>query len=311
MTLNPHLAFEAAVRGVCPVLEVPFDEDGAVDVPGFDRVVDHVLASGVTSVVWPGFASEFYKLTDAERTLLRGHLLGRVQGHERIHAVIGVAQHSTRVAVAEAVAAAEAGAGALNVLPPYFLVPAREAVLDHLRAILAAVSPLPVIVQYAPSLAPSAIGAADLCHLAGEQPNLRMVKVDSASAGRLIGQLGHADPPLLTMVGYAGITMIDSLRRGASGVQPGCSAVEVYQRIWQLWCEGRTDEAEGLHRRLLPYVVAWMQEMELIIQVEKTVSKERGWIGSDYCRAPGRRLDDAERESIARFLAEFGELLAA
>ena len=301
--------FDAAVRGVCPVLEVPFDDDGEVDVQGFELVVDHVLATGVTSVSWPGFASEFYKLTDAERTLLCQCLLDRVQRHEGTWAIISITQHATRLAVADAVAAAEAGASALNVLPPYFLSPARSAVLNHLRAVLSAVAPLPVIVQYTPQLAPSPVGSADLIALAAEYPNLRMVKVDSAGAGRVIAELRDGAPPLRTMVGYAGITMLDALRRGASGVQPGCSAVEVYQRIWQLWSEGRAEEAEDLHRRLLPYVVAWMQEMELMIQVEKSISKERGWIASDHCRAPGRPLDVGECTSIARFLSEFDDLL--
>jgi len=52
-----------------------------------------------------------------------------------------------------------------------------------------------------------------------------------------------------------------------------------------------------------------MQEVELLIQVEKTISKERGWFGSDHCRAPSRSLDPNEREAVTRFLSEFGELL--
>lgn len=35
----------ALIRGVSPVLEVPFRDDGAVDEPGFARVVDYVLGS--------------------------------------------------------------------------------------------------------------------------------------------------------------------------------------------------------------------------------------------------------------------------
>jgi dihydrodipicolinate synthase/N-acetylneuraminate lyase len=303
-------AFDQAVRGVCPVLESPFDEDGAIDVEGFGRVVAHVLDSGVTCVMWPGFASEFYKLSDDERALLRRSLLERVRSRHSSWAVISVAQHATRLAVEEAVAAAEAGANAVNVLPPYFLSPARAAVLKHLRAVLLAVAPLPVIVQYAPGLAPSPVGSADLTNLAAEHPNLRMVKVDSASAGTAIAALQSGQPPLRTMVGYAGIAMMDALGQGACGVQPGCSFVEIYQRIMQLWEEGLTDDAAVLHHRLLPYVTAWMLELELIIQVEKSISKRRGWIRSDFCRAPGHRLRAEESAGISRFLNEFADLLA-
>jgi dihydrodipicolinate synthase/N-acetylneuraminate lyase len=301
---------QGPIRGVCPVLATPFDDDGAIDVEGFGAVVEHVLASGVGSVMWPGFASEFYKLSDDEAGVLRGCLLelARARG---CPAVISITRHATRLAVRDAVAAAEAGAHSVNVLPPYFLSPSRAAVLDHLGAVLSAVAPLLVIVQQAPGLAPSAIGGVDLTRLAARHHNLAMVKVDSASAGSLIATLLAGQPPLGVMVGYAGITMIESLRQGARGVQPGCSFVEVYQRIWQLWDEGHAEDAASLHERLLPYLARWMAEMELIIQVEKAISKLRGWIGSDHCRAPGRPLAAGESAIVSRFLDEFADLLAA
>lgn len=312
--MTPSLStdgFDAAVRGVCPVLEVPFDDHGALDVEGFDNVVDRVLGCGVTCVMWPGFASEFYKLSDDERTVLRGRLLARVSGQPGTWAIISVARHATRLAVADAVAAADEGAHALNVLPPSFLSPSRDSVLEHLQAILLAVAPVPVIVQYAPGLAPTPVGSADLTCLAAQHPNLRMVKVDIPDAGTVVTELRHGRPSLPTMVGYGGITMIEAARGGAVGVQPGCSFVEVYQRIWRLLEDGHAEEAGDLHQRLLKYVTSWIQEIELIIQVEKSISKKRGWIASEHCRAPRRELDAADRASISRFLSEFAELLPA
>jgi dihydrodipicolinate synthase/N-acetylneuraminate lyase len=55
------------VRGVSPVLEVPFTPDGSIDAEGFRRVVRYVLSTGVTSMMFPGFASEFHKLSEDER----------------------------------------------------------------------------------------------------------------------------------------------------------------------------------------------------------------------------------------------------
>jgi dihydrodipicolinate synthase/N-acetylneuraminate lyase len=294
---------------VVPVLEVPFDDDGALDVADFEQVVDHVLDTGVSAVMWPGFASEFYKLSDSERTLLRDCLLTRVRSRPGTQAIIGITQHASRLALEAAISAAEAGADALNVLPPFLISPARSAVLDHLHSILAAVAPLPVIIQYAPGLAGTSIPVADLTVLAAEHQNFRMVKVDDAAAGPLVAALQTGTPRLDSMVGYAGISMLDALRHGARGVQPGCSFVEVYQQIWYLWQDGRPEDAASLHSRMLPYLTCWMQELELIVQVEKSISQRRGWIRSDHCRAPGRKLDAGESASISRFLAEFAELL--
>lgn len=299
--------FRHLARGICPVIEVPFQASGRIDTEGFDAVVAHLLRSRVTALLWPLFASEFHKLSDAERVGLRRRLLEHVGEHPDVLCVIGVSQHATRLAIEEATAAAEEGAGAINLLPPHFLRPSRSVVLTHLRSVLAAVPDLPVIIQHAPALAVSPLDAADFCMLAADFPNLQMVKVEAQPPGPFITALSAGATPLPAMVGYGGLMMIDGIRRGAVGVQPGCSFVEIYQRIWRRWQEGDGEGAESLHRQLLPYISYWMQEVELIIQVEKTISKKRRLITDDHCRPPGRILDAEENAGIERFLKEFAD----
>ncbi|MEV6105227.1 dihydrodipicolinate synthase family protein [Streptomyces sp. NPDC051940] len=292
------------IRAVCPVLEVPFHADGSLDPGGFDRVLDAVLSTGVTSVMFPGYASEFHKLTAAERELLTRRLLTVTRGIEGFTAVVSVADHATVVAVDSARRAADLGAGALNLLPPHLLSPSADAVRDHLATVLAAVDPLPVVLQYAPAQTGTALDAAAIDALAAEHANLRYVKVESAPPGRLIEALR-----LPALVGYAGLQLPDALRRGAVGVQPGCSFTELYVRIWELWHRGDEVGALGLHTALLPYLSYWMQHVELIVAAEKEISVRRGWFGSAHCRAPGWRLDRRELGMVDRFMAEFGGLL--
>jgi dihydrodipicolinate synthase/N-acetylneuraminate lyase len=111
------------------------------------------------------------------------------------------------------------------------------------------------------------------------------------------------------MVGYAGLHLIDALERGAVGVQPGCSFVEVYLEIWRRWASGDGDGAAALHRRLLPFLTYAMSGIELVIAMEKRISVRRGWFASDHCRAPGCVLDDHERRLVDALLDEFGDLL--
>lgn len=289
-------------HGISPVLEVPFHDDGRLDTAGFGTVIDRVTATGVESVMFPGFASEFHKLDTAERETLCSLLLER-----DVPAIISVPDHATYHAVRHAVAAVERGAAGINVLPPHQLGPSREAVIGHLRQVLRAVAPTPVVVQYAPAQTGTALDAATLRELAAEHANLAMVKVESVPPGRLIAALAATDGPgrpLPAMVGYAGLQMIDALRRGAVGVQPGCSFTELYVEIWRLWTIDQ-DAAVALHTRLAPYLSYWMQGVELIVAVEKEISRRRGWFGSAHCRAPGYRLDAEELTMIDRFCAGF------
>lgn len=298
------------VEGVCPVVETPFTADERVDVEAFATLADRLAGTGVRSVMFPGFASEFYKLTDAERDELTGILISRLHAAD-VKVVASVPDHATRIAVARAERAVELGADMVNILPPHAHGPSGAAVRTHVREVLAAIGSTPAILQYAPAQTGTALDAAAIARMSEENPNLVQVKVESTPPGQLISALGEAAPQLSCVVGYAGVQLVDALRRGAVGVQPGCSFPELYVRVCDLWARGEEDAAAAEHARLLPYISYWMQSVELIIAAEKEISRRRGWIPTGVCRAPARALDAEELRMIDRFFDEFGASLAA
>ncbi|GAB2682161.1 dihydrodipicolinate synthase family protein [Kribbella swartbergensis] len=297
------------VRGVSPVLEVPFTAEGAVDHDGFDRVVRYVLSTGVTSMMFPGFASEFHKLSEQERRDLTEILLSHTRDRDDVAAIVAVQDHATQLAVGRAEAAVAAGADLINLLPPHFLSPSRRALVQHVRTVLSAVDPVPVVLQYAPTETGTSLDAGVLRSIAAEHGNLRLVKVESSPPGPLIAELAAGSPSLPAVEGYAGVQLPDAVRRGAVGTQPGCSFTEIYVEIWQRLTGG--DEAGGLdlHRRLLPYISYWMLDTERIIAVEKLVSVRRGLFSSAFCREPAHHLDAEEITMVGRFLREFATFL--
>jgi len=297
------------VRGVSPVLEVPFTSQGEIDGEGFENVVRYVLSTGVTSLMFPGFASEFYKLSDAERAHLTGRLLSYTAHRPEVAAFTAVQDHATVLAVRRAQEAVEAGADLINLLPPHCLSPSRPALLGHVRSVLSAIEPTPVVLQYAPSETGTSLDADALRGLASEHPNLRLLKVESSPPGRLIEELLEGGSGLPAVEGYAGVQLPDAWRRGAVGTQPGCSFTEIYLEIWRRFAAGDEEGGVELHTRLLPYVSYWMLDTELIIAAEKEISVRRGLFDSAYCREPAHRLDAEEMRMIDRFLTEFADLL--
>ena len=297
------------VRGVSPVLEVPFTDDGEIDVAGFENVVRYVLGTGVSSVMFPGFASEFHKLGEDERWRLTEALLAHTREHPDVAAIAAVQDHATLLAAKRARALVDRGADLINLLPPHFLDPSPRHIREHVTAVLDAVPNTPVVLQYAPAETGTSLDAKGLAAIAREHPNLRLIKVESNPPGALIAELADSDPPLPALEGYAGVQLPDAIRRGAVGTQPGCSFTELYVEIWQRFAKG--DEAGGydLHRRLLPYVSYWMLDTELIIAAEKLISARRGLFASAYCREPAHLLDAEEVRMVDRFLVEFADML--
>jgi 4-hydroxy-tetrahydrodipicolinate synthase len=295
-------------HGVLPVLLTPFTGEGEIDTDGFARMVGQVAATGASGAMFPGYASEFYRLSDAERDTLARILIKAAAGGP-MAAIVSVSEQATLLAARRAAQWVEAGASAVNVLAPTILAADADAAIAHLGAVLEAVAPAPVIVQHAPALTGSPMRLDQVRRLADEHTNLAAVKVETLPAGPEITALAEGTPRLASLVGYGGLHLIDALRRGTAGVQPGCSFTEVYLRIWRLWQDGNEAAAEALHTRLLPYLTYWMQDVPLIVRVEKVIAHRRGLIQTDHCRAPARNLDLRELEAIERFLDEFSDLL--
>ncbi|AYY13159.1 dihydrodipicolinate synthase family protein [Actinobacteria bacterium YIM 96077] len=299
----------APPRGISPVLLTPFTDDGGIDESGFVRVADHVLSLGVGSVMFPGFASEMLALSEHERDTLTHLLVDRAARYPGATVIASVPDHATWHATRRTASLVEAGVGALNLLPPHQLGPPGDAVMAHIEAVLAAASPVPVILQYAPVQTGTVLDVGTVSALAARHPNLVAVKVESQPPGRTVAALLGASPPLPSLVGYGGVQMLDALTRGAVGVQPGCSFTELYLAVWAHREAGDHAAARELHTRMLPYLSYWMQDVGLIVAAEKLIAHRRGLIRSEHCRAPARQLDDVERDMVELFCTEFADTL--
>jgi len=296
------------ISGIVPIVAATFTDSGVVDEDSFQSLVRHLITTGASGLTLFGLATEFYKLPDSDRAVMQKILLAETQRSGTVAGIISITDHSWEVAVHRAGEAEAQGADALMLLPPYFLGPGEEAILEHLKRVIGSVK-IPVIVQYAPVQTGVRISPDVFLKLRDVLPNADFIKVETQPPGRYVSQLvERSQGRLKALVGYAGVQMPDVLARGAIGIQPGCSFTEVYVELWHCWNTNRS-EFLTLHNRLLPYINYWMQGVELIIKVEKMILKKRGIIASDYCRSPSYVLDDVEQKQIDRFMEDFAEWL--
>jgi 4-hydroxy-tetrahydrodipicolinate synthase len=296
------------IDGIVPIVAAPFTESGKLDEDSFRSLILHLMKSGASALTLFGLATEFYKLTDSDRARMQTLLLAETSRSGSVAGLISITDHSWEVASERAQAAEAQGADGLMLLPPYFLGPSEDAILEHLKRVIGSVK-IPVIVQYAPVQTGVKISPDVFLKLNDALPNAEFVKVETQPPGKYISQLvERSQGRLKALVGYAGVQMPDVLARGAVGIQPGCSFTEVYVELWRLWQTDKT-AFQNFHNKLLPYIYYWMQGVELIVKVEKVILKRRGIIASDYCRSPSYGLDDRERNQIEMFMSEFAEWL--
>jgi 4-hydroxy-tetrahydrodipicolinate synthase len=102
--------------GIFHILATPFADDGSLDADGLPRLVEAVLATGVSGLTIPGIAGEAHRLTDEERRRVVEGVVKAVAGY--VPVAVGVSASGTHLAAGFASMARDHGADAVMVAPP-------------------------------------------------------------------------------------------------------------------------------------------------------------------------------------------------
>jgi dihydrodipicolinate synthase/N-acetylneuraminate lyase len=290
-----RVQMKRVIQGVIPILPAPFLDGGEIDMSSFLRAIDTAIRHKATGVVMFGLASEYYKLSDAERFRCISALVHQVA--KRIPAIISIVAHSTEVAVKDAKFAEQEGADAIMVLPPFFLAPNADSVRRHILEVASGVS-LPVIIQYAPAQTGYPIAADSFAQLRQDAPNITCIKVDQVPAGPMVQELQRLG--MDSVVGYMGINLPHDYECGAIGVMPTVSLCPAFVEIWKLLV-GKDPGALVLHETFVPLLKFMMKSIECLIASEKQLLEGRGVIRSKYCRRPSYTLDLTEQAELAEY----------
>jgi 4-hydroxy-tetrahydrodipicolinate synthase len=120
--------------GVYAASVTPFKPDESLDLGRLGPHLDFMIGAGITGVMVIGGCGEYANLTPVERRDVVTEAVRAVDG--RVPVVVGALAPSTREVVDIGVHAASAGAQALLVLPPYYIKPSFDGVLQHFETVV-------------------------------------------------------------------------------------------------------------------------------------------------------------------------------
>lgn len=288
------------LRGCIPILATPFDDDGALLLDALAPQIEHVLAEGASGVACNAIASEGYKLTEAERDAVTERVVAVVGG--RAPVVASADGPGVEPGIDRAVRAARHGVDALMVLPPSFVKPDGDALLDYYRRI-GAETGIPLIVQDAPQLTGVAMSPALWARMAEAIPEFRYVKVEGTPQGHTISQtLAACGDRLAVFCGWGGLSVLDALERGSAGSMPAANFTREFADVQRLWESGDRAGAEAAFDAVAPFALWSMQSIDFSVAATKEEFRRRGILPSSYQRGPSFRLDDVSRGQLGRFL---------
>src|ERR1700744_5713269 len=137
------------LNGIVPPMVTPLRDRDVLDVDGLERLIEHILAGGVSGLFILGTTGEGPSLSYRLRT----ELIDRVckQVHERVPVLVGITATSFVESVNVARAAANAGASAVVLAPPYYLPEAQPELQEYLEHLVPEL-PLPLFIYNMPAL---------------------------------------------------------------------------------------------------------------------------------------------------------------
>jgi 4-hydroxy-tetrahydrodipicolinate synthase len=296
---------ENAPYGVIPAIPTPFTPDGReVDVEALRRIVQHVVEGGVHGIMTTGGTGEFPHLSRDERRLVTEVVASEAAGAAKIFA--GTSACSTREAIELTVDAAEAGADAAILVPPYYFGIPDEMLLAHF-ADIAHAGVLPVVVYNNPLYTGNALSPpliAELMQIDG----VVGLKQSEDDLGQLVEALRLAEGSGRNLCTGIDSQFYAALCVGASGIFSTAAAIVPGPtvRLFELVGRGDQDEALAQHRALQP-LNRFLEYDPGYVSPTKEALRMLG-LDCGPVRRPLPDFPEAERPALRAALAGLGVL---
>ena len=253
-----HLTPPSRFDGVFTALVTPFDAEGGIDWPAFDRLIDRQLDAGITGLVPVGTTGEAATLDPEEAEALIARTVERAAG--RAYVLAGAGANDTRKAVKAAQRAEKAGADGVLVVTPYYNRPTQEGLIAHFGAVAQAVS-CDVILYSVPARTGVAIAPETAATLAEEHANIVGIKEAGGDATRVTALRAACGPAFIVHSGDDGLAL-PFYALGAVGLTSVVSnyAPRPCVELYEAWKTGDTARALQLHERMAQLTAAMFAE---------------------------------------------------
>ncbi|MBX9687993.1 MAG: 4-hydroxy-tetrahydrodipicolinate synthase [Candidatus Obscuribacterales bacterium] len=235
---------------VVTAMVTPFDDSFNIDEAAVERIVEHLIAGGTSSIVVAGTTGESPTLEDSEKA----HLLSLIIkiAEKRVKIIMGAGSNDTRKTVKAAKQAEDAGADGLLIVAPYYNKPNQEGLKAHFGEVAKATA-LPIMLYNIPGRTGISIAPETTLALSHQYPNIVALK-DSTGNVEQAQDIARLAPPNLRIYSGDDNLTLPFLSVGACGVVSVASHIvgnEIKSMI-DAYIAGKNDEARAIHYLYLP-----------------------------------------------------------
>ncbi len=204
----------AKLRGIVPPMITPLADRDTLDTEGLGRLVEHLVGGGVHGLFILGTSGEAPSLSYR----LRREVVQRVcsQVGDRLPVLVGVTDTSIVETLAMARCAADAGATAVVLAPPYYFPLSQAELIRYVRRLVAEL-PLPLVLYNMPAMTKVSFEPETIRQLLDE-PQIIGLKDSSRQMDYFVTvrQITRQRPDWSLLVGFEHM-LVDTIAAGGDG----------------------------------------------------------------------------------------------
>jgi len=296
------------LSGVFTPMVTGFDGEGRVDVEGNRRIVEHVIGGGVDGILFLGSIGEFFAMTVEERKQFARFAVEAVAGRAAV--LVGTGGTVVEEVVELTRDAAECGADAAVVIPPYYFALDEESLYRYYAAV-ATCSELPILLYNFPDRTGANMSPELVARLARDFPTIVGLKdtVDTISHTRaVIGRVKPERPDFAILSGFDEY-LVGNLLAGGDGLIGGMSniAPSLLTGIRDAFAAGDLAGVAAGQRRLSVLMGLYGLSEPFVAAIKGAVSMVVPGV-CPACRPPTGELTDEQRAAIRETLLVAGVL---
>jgi dihydrodipicolinate synthase/N-acetylneuraminate lyase len=298
------------LSGIIPPMITPLSGRDTLDLPGLERLIEHIVAGGVNGLFILGTSGEAPGLSYRLRRELVERTCRQVRG--RLPVLVGITDTSFVEAISMAALAADAGAQAVVSAAPFYLPTAQPELIDYVERLVREL-PLPLYLYNMPQLTKVPFDIETLRHLTQLEQivGVKDSSGDLAYFDRLL-ELKRERPDWSVFIGPEHLLVEATQRGGDGGVNGGANYhPRLFVDLFAAVQRGDRVQVEELHRQVLQLgqIYSVGRHASAVIKGMKCACSLLG-LCDDRMAEPFERFHEPERARVLAVLASLNLLPA-
>jgi len=289
-------------KGIIPAVLTPFNNKGEFDEEAQRENLRFLIENGVHGLMVNGSTGEAENLSREERR--KNVELAVEEAGGKIPVIAGTGVPSTKVTIDLSKDAKDAGADAVMIVTPFYLIPNEEGLIKHYKTITEKVD-IPIVLYNIPQHTKVNLDSTLIEKLCNEVPNIVGLKDSYGNLSQFADTIARVGDKISVLTGCDDL-ILPSLILGAPGAIVALAniAPKMVVELFEYAKKGEINKAKEIYFKLLPIARAIGSEYNFPAPVKEAVNLLGRKAGPP--RSPITQLSTKEKEEIKKALKHAG-----